>query len=309
VECKPTHLHLERRRVPRQPVIVCNIPEQHSTGLLGVTDRRLRETGQNDGVLATAEIQQFMADGYVVVRSAISPDVAEECRCSAAKQLGIDLDDPDTWEQPVLRGVPIGDCFREAANTPRLLEAVAQLVDPDAWQARPNLGAFVVRFPSEADPGDAGWHIDSSFQPSGDPRWFVNYRSKERALLLLCLLSDVGLEDAPSRLLPGSHLEMARLLAPAGERGLPGVSVGQDSEIPLPTQRSHEVTATGSAGDLVVCHPFLVHAASWPHRGHVPRFVAQPPISIAGSLELGLPLNQLSPVARAIRLGLDDGGP
>jgi Phytanoyl-CoA dioxygenase (PhyH) len=253
-------------------------------------------------MLTATEIEQFETDGYVAIRSAFSPKVADECRSSAAQQLGIDLADPGAWEQPVLRGVPIGDCFREAANTPRLLEAVAQLVDPDAWQTRRNLGAFVVRFPNEADPGDAGWHIDSSFQPQDDSRWFVNYRSKERALLLLCLLSNVGPDDAPSRLLPGSHLEMARLLAPAGEKGLPGAFAGQESQIPLPTQRNDEDTATGSAGDVFVCHPFLVHAASWPHRGDQPRFIAQPPISLPGSVELAGPLHELSSVARAIRI-------
>jgi Phytanoyl-CoA dioxygenase (PhyH) len=258
-------------------------------------------------MLTTAEVEHFEADGYVVVRSAFSTEVAGECRRSAARQLGIDLDDPDSWQEPVVRGVPIGDCFRQAATTPPLLEAVAQLVDPDPWQIRPNLGAFVVRFPSEADPGDAGWHIDSSFQPQGDARWFVNYRSRERALLLLCLLSDVGPDDAPSRLIPGSHLDMARLLEPAGEKGLPGAFAGQASQIPLPTRRGDEVFATGSAGDVIVCHPFLVHAASWPHRGAQPRFVAQPPISLSGSLELEAPLNELSSVARAIRRGLADG--
>jgi hypothetical protein len=260
-------------------------------------------------VLTTGEVAHFEADGYVVVPSAFSSELAEECRRSAAQQLGIDLSHPDAWRQPVVRGVPVGDCFREAANSPRLLEAVAQLVDPDAWQTRPNLGAFVVRFPSEGDPGDAGWHIDSSFQAESDAPWSVNYRSRERALLLLCLLSDVGPEDAPSRLLPGSHREMARLLEPAGENGLPGAFAGQASQIPLPTPMGDEVFATGSAGDVIVCHPFLVHAASWPHRGHQPRFLAQPPISLSGSLELDGPPQQLSPVARAIRRGLGDGGP
>jgi len=238
-----------------------------------------------------------------VIRSAFLSDVAEDCRRSAAQQLGIDLTRQDTWKRPVVHGVPTGDCFREAANAPRLRKAVAQLVDPDAWQRRPDLGSFVVRFPSEADPGDAAWHIDVSFQPAGDSRWFVNYRSKQRALLLLCLVSDVGPEDAPSRLLPGSHLKMAKLLAPAGEEGLPGAFAGQDSEIPLPTWRSGEVLATGSAGDVFVCHPFLVHAASWPHRGHQPRFVAQPPIGLPGALRLDGPLEHLSPVAKAIRVG------
>lgn len=258
-------------------------------------------------MLEPSEPERFVRQGYLVVRSAFTTGLAEECRRSAARQLGIDLASPKTWRRPVVRGVPTGDCFSRAANAPRLLDAVGQLVDPDTWEKRPNLGAFVVRFPSEEDPGDAGWHIDSSFQPAGDSRWFVNYRSRERALLLLCLLSDVGMDDAPSRLLPGSHLEMARLLAPAGEVGLPGAYAGQESEIPLPAPGSGEVFATGSAGDVFVCHPFLVHAASWPHRGEQPRFLAQPPISGSDGLDLDGPLDQLSPVARAIRLGISEG--
>lgn len=115
------------------------------------------------------------------------------------------------------------------------------------------------------------------------------------------------MDDAPSRLLPGSHLEMARWLAPADEEGLPGAAEGQASQIPLPALTSDEVFATGSAGDVFVCHPFLVHAASWPHRGQQPRFLAQPPIAIENGLHLEAPLDQLSPVAKAIRLGIRGG--
>lgn len=257
-------------------------------------------------MLEPADLERFTREGYLVVRSAFSTELAEECRRSAAQQLGIDLASPDTWRRPVIRGVPTGDCFWRAANAPLLLDAIGQLVNPDAWQARPNLGAFVVRFPSEEDPGDAGWHIDSSFQPTGDPRWYVNYRSKERALLLLCLVSDVGMDDAPSRFLPGSHLEMARLLAPSGEEGLPGAFEGQRSEIPLPASTGGELFATGIAGDVFVCHPFLVHAASFPHRGVQPRFIAQPPIAVPNGLDLNGPQSRLSPVARAIRLGIGE---
>ena len=259
-------------------------------------------------MLSQSEVEEFVTDGYVVIRSAVPSDIAEQCRRSAAQQLEIDLERPETWERPVVRGVPTGACFKKAANTPTLLEAVSQLVGPDRWQTRRNLGAFVVRFPSEEDPGDTGWHIDSSFQPSGDSRWFVNYRSKSRALLLLCLLSSVGPEDAPSRLVPGSHLEMARLLAPAGETGLPGAYPGQESQIPLPAGKRTPIHATGAAGDVYVCHPFLVHAASWPHRGNQPRFIAQPPISLADAVQLNGPHEQLSPVAKAIRFGLEESG-
>ena len=75
--------------------------------------------------------------------------------------------------------------------------------------------------------------------------------------------------DAPTRIRPGSHLDMARkILAPAGEAGLSrlrDLSVNGFDE----TAGCPEVLATGEAGTVYLCHPFLVHAAQ-PHRGPTP---------------------------------------
>jgi len=255
-------------------------------------------------VLRAAQLDDFVEQGYVHLRSAFPASVAQRCRLLAAEQLGIDLADPERWTTPVVRGVVDGAALREAAAAEALVGAVGQLLDPDPWQRRPNLGAFVVRFPCAADPGDTGWHVDSSFRPDGDDRWFVNVRSRGRGLLLLCLLSDVGPDDAPTRILPGSHLEMARLLAPAGDAGLPGAHAGQRSEIPLPDTSGPVQLATGEAGDVFLCHPFLVHAAGWPHPTRHPRFIAQPPIAMSGALELDGPEDRLSLVALAVRRAL-----
>ena len=71
-------------------------------------------------------------------------------------------------------------------------------------------GSIPVRFPSQADPGDAGWHIEGSFEADGD--WWVNYRSRARGLLALYLFSDVDAASAPTRVRPGSHRDAARVL-------------------------------------------------------------------------------------------------
>ena len=55
------------------------------------------------------------------------------------------------------------------------------------------LGTFPIRFPSTEDPGDAGWHIDGSYY--GGQELYMNLWSRERALLMLFLFSDVGLDD------------------------------------------------------------------------------------------------------------------
>ena len=256
-------------------------------------------------MLTASEIDQFVEEGFVAVREAFPSSVAAECRSWASDQLGIDTADPDSWTRPVVRGLVEGEPLAEAANGPRLIEAVGQLLDPDPWHRRRNLGAFVVRFPTETDPGDTGWHIDSSYQPDGDQRWFVNYLSRARGLLMLCLLSDVGSDDAPTRVLPGSHFEMARLLEPAGEEGLPGAYFGQESGVPLPDTTGRPETACGSAGDVFLCHPFLVHAAGWPHPRSRPRFISQPPISLPGTLDIVR--RPRSAVAEAIRRGLRPG--
>lgn len=258
---------------------------------------------QHRPVLSADEVGQFSEEGYVCLRAAFPRHLALECQDLAFNQLGIDEADPTSWRGPVVRGLVEGDATRRAANAPRLLAAVHQLLDPERWMERPNLGAFVVRFPSDVDPGDAGWHIDSSFQRQGGSDWYVNYRSRGRGLLLLCLLSDVGPDDAPTRILPGSHRLTPPLLWPFGEEGVAGL------EAPLPPPTGPVVLATGEAGDVYLCHPFLVHAASWPHHGGAPRFVSQPPISLWSSLRIDDGDQPLSVVAQTVHDSLRGAHP
>lgn len=82
-----------------------------------------------------------------------------------------------------------------------------------------NLGrALMVRFPSP-DHAGAGYHIEASYPGPGGQGWRANVRSRARGLLALFLLTDVGPDDAPTRLVCGSHLTVARFLAPYGEEG------------------------------------------------------------------------------------------
>jgi len=60
--------------------------------------------------------------------------------------------------------------------------------------------------------------------------------------------------------------------------------------------------ATGKAGDVFLCHPFMVHTATWPHRGAGPRMIAQPAVNAPDGFVLDG--SDPSPVARAIVMGL-----
>jgi hypothetical protein len=193
--------------------------------------------------------------------------------------------------------------FREAASSPVLRAALDALVGPGRCVQPGALGTFPVRFPSDDEPGDDGWHVDASFGTDAPDfmDWRVNLFSRGRALLMLFLFSDVGPDDAPTRIRVGSHLAMARMLAPAGQAGM---TLREMNERGWGGTENHpEALATGPAGTVYLCHPFLVHAAQ-KHRGTAPKFMAQPPLLPAGALSLERPDGDYSPVEQAIRLAL-----
>ena len=120
-------------------------------------------------VLSDDDVERFVADGYVLVEGAFDADLADRCVDTLWSMLGVDRADPASWSAPVIR-IPGagGPDFAAAINTPRLVGSINDLVGgADAWQPRTQgYGTFAVRFPSDVDPGDAGWHIDGSF---GEP--------------------------------------------------------------------------------------------------------------------------------------------
>lgn len=257
--------------------------------------------------LSQAQISAFISDGFIRIDNAFPRELADEARAILWRDTGCDPDNPATWTRPVIRLDQYGQApFVAAANTPQLHSAFDQLVGPGRWARRGTLGTFPVRFPSPDDPGDAGWHVDVSFgwqeNPTDFLAWRVNVMSRDRALLMLFLFSDVGDLDAPTRIRVGSHRDIARQLEPAGEAGLSLRELAADGF--AGTAHCPEVLATGEAGTVYLCHPFLVHAAQ-PHRGSRPRFMAQPPLQPSEQLCLDRPDGAYSPVETAIRQALN----
>jgi hypothetical protein len=256
------------------------------------------------GGLAPAQVEQFITDGFVRIPDAFPRALADAALAILWNATGCSQDDPTTWTQPVIRlGMFTQAPFIEAANTPRLHTAFDQLVGPGRWRRPAAMGTFPVRFPSAVDPGDAGWHIDASFGTDTPDflSWRANIQSKGRALLMLFLFSDVGEGDAPTRIRVGSHADIARQLAPAGEPGLTLRELAADGF--ATSAHRPVVAATGDAGTVYLCHPFLVHAAQ-AHRGTRPRFMAQPPLDPAEPFKLDRADGDYSPVEIAIRRAL-----
>ena len=248
--------------------------------------------------LDDVQVEAFVADGCVRLDAAFPRELAAAGRVRLWADLDEDPDDPRTWTRPVVRLDQYTDeLFQRAANTPRLHAAFDQLVGPRRWQRLGSLGTWPVRFPHPDDPGDAGWHVEASWgDDAGNLR--LDLHSSGRALLLLFLFSDVGPDDAPTRVRLGSHLDVPPLLAPAGASGREFFELAVEAE--AASAHREVALATGRAGDVWLCHPFVVHAAQ-PHCGSEPKFMAQPPLLPTGEFEPDSP----SPMEQAIHRALD----
>lgn len=249
--------------------------------------------------LTSTEMSTFLRDGFVVVRAAIDRSTVDGCRAELWNAIPEDPHEPATWTEPVRRvDSPTTPVFAAAARAPALTEAYDQLVGPGRWSPRVELGNVAIRFPAPRDSSDTGWHIDASYLPDGAVRHHVNVRSRDRGLLMLFLLSDVTGDDAPTRISVGSHLLVPRLLAPYGDAGVDMFDLAAAFD-EIGTDNSGERTeawATGAAGDVFLCHPFLVHAAQR-HRGINPRFMSQPGLGLTRDLDTHHPRH---PVEEAI---------
>ncbi|MBF9255037.1 phytanoyl-CoA dioxygenase [Pontibacter sp. 172403-2] len=257
------------------------------------------------GRLSKKDIEQFIADGFIRIDNAFPLQMAEEVVDILWKDIPFERTDPGSWTEPVIRlGMYTQRSFTDSVNTPKLHAAFDQLIGAGKWMPCQSVGTFPVRFPSRQQPNDTGKHVDASF-PGHDPanyfEWRVNVKSKGRALLMLVLYSDVSENDAPTVIYKKSHIDVAKLLYKEGDAGLSFMALASKlHELPA----REEVYATGKAGTVYLCHPFLVHAAQ-AHKGSTPKFMAQPPLLLRDELTIADSGAGYAPVEQAIRLALE----
>ncbi len=236
------------------------------------------------------DVDRFVADGFVKLESVVPREVADEGRALLWRRIGLSPDDPSGWREPVvwtadLTGEgPFGSMVRSA----RLSGALDLLAGAGGWVPRGAIGNIPVRFPRLPPAGDCGWHIDAN-TALPDGAWGVSGRPE--TMLVLLLLSEVGADDAPTRIRVGSQRDVAGVL-PVGEVLDPFVAGPLVDEA---SQGRPLAFATGVPGDAYLVHPFTVHAAQ-AHAGTRPRFMAQFPVPLTAPLDAGAG----TPLARAV---------
>ena len=254
-------------------------------------------------MLSEGDLERFIEQGFVRIDGAFSHITAEQERAILWRHTGCDPADPTTWMQPVIRlGLYADTPFVEAANTNALHEAFDQLVGRGRWLRRVNLGTF----PSVSltdRPGRRRMARRCELRRGGSGFPFV---ASERDLKGSSAPDVVSLFRRRPRRCTDAHsgriTSRDRQNACSGWRGGPLPARAGRVRV-MDTAGSRQVLATGDAGTVYLCHPFLVHAAQ-SHRGARPRFMAQPPLLPAEPVALLRADGGTSPVEQAIRRGV-----
>ncbi|WP_106401042.1 phytanoyl-CoA dioxygenase family protein [Actinocorallia populi] len=227
--------------------------------------------------MSVIDIDRFITDGFVKLEAAVPPETADAARALLWRRIGLSPQDPSGWKEPVVWTSDLtGEGpFGQIVRSPRLAEALDGLCGAGGWHPRGSLGMTPVRFPLPPVADDRGWHIDAN-APQPDGTYLCS--GEPETMLLLTLLSDVGPDDAPTRIRIGSHRDAAAAMA---GRVLDPFEAGP--LVDAASSHRPSAYATGRAGDMYLVHPFTVHAAD-EHRGHEPRFMSQAPVPLAEPL-------------------------
>lgn len=246
-------------------------------------------------VLSKDEVEQFVEDGYVVLREAFPRDVARRVREFLWNEMGLSPGDPSGWKQPVVHikktfeGPPFSESF-----TPRLYGALDGVMGEGRWIPVRGLGWWPVAFPGFDEPPwhepKDGWHIDGI-------QFHHHVHSRDQGLLPIFLLSDIGPGDGGTAIDLGSHKIAARILNEAEPGGL---EVGELCKRVAAHPFKKVIETNGQAGDIALMHPFMRHARS-PNTGTSVRFICNPCFQLKEPMNLKRENpDAFSPVERAI---------
>ena len=285
--------------------------------------------------LSEDDLASFSDLGYTMVRGAFPRETAEACveliwqemeRENGHKRL-----DVATW--PAVK-CPMALSFQQKHGppwsevfTPRLLGAIANICGGEDATEPFGCGWWMCTFPplerraadygngdgdGDDDDDDCEWQVEGAWHVDG--HWFDHYPfSSEVGLVAVMLFTDIARNGGGTAVAERSHIDVLQTLCGFGLNGCRNTALARAT---LGAGRGpyDVVELTGSAGDVVLMHPLLLHARSSNLSCRPPacRIIAHPSIPLRQPLDLlaSPPSSMLAAIARSAILGLgEEEGP
>ncbi|MCG3147174.1 MAG: hypothetical protein PCFJNLEI_00611 [Verrucomicrobiae bacterium] len=247
--------------------------------------------------LSPDQIDHFITDGCTILRDAFPAHVAADVREFLWNEIGLSPTDPSGWTKHVIH---LQKTFNHgpfaAAYTDRIWGAFDDVLGAGRYVKQTHLGWWPICFPgfekAPWQPPTTGWHVDGI-------QFHHHVHSPDQGLLPIFLFSDMGPGDGGTAFSVGSHKITAQILAEAEPAGLDVHALCQ-RVLSRPGALANVLPAIGQAGDVVLLHPFMLHARS-PNVGQSVRFLCNPCVSLHEPMNLNRtnPADY-SPVERAI---------
>ncbi len=251
-------------------------------------------------VLDSDQVEHFLARGFVTLPGCFEPARVPGWLDTAWRRLGVDPQDPSTWTEPRVH-LSAQDWMDAAELAPAAYRGACELVGgpdridlPWRWTNSfiANLGVGADRPFQPPSAQVPGWHKDGDFF-----RHFLD--SPEQGLLTFVLWTDVVSQGGGTFVAADSVPVVAQLLADNPQ----GLLNEEFDYADLVSRCSDFVEITGRAGDVVLVHPFVLHATSQNVRRR-PRLITNPPLALREPMRFDRPEQELSLVERAILRGL-----
>jgi hypothetical protein len=249
--------------------------------------------------LTSSDIKRFERDGYVVIKEAFSraDGLAMERRwwSELTDTHNIRPDDRSSWHQiPGNLKAAKRDRIHAAILTDRVRGVFDDLLGAGTWPPPKDWGVTLVTFP---EPGS--WEVPTRFWHWDNP--LELHLDRPRGLFVVSFIGSVAPRSGGTLILSGSPrllIERERRI-PADQRQVPAVKPWErfhrshpwlmelTGKAPSPEDRIaafmdretivegvplRVVELTGEPGDMVFCHPVMVHCRA-PNRGERPRFM------------------------------------
>jgi hypothetical protein len=251
--------------------------------------------------LTDEQIENFLTRGHVVIPDCFSREAAQEWLDKAWIRMGYDPNDPTTWVQKRIH-MPSLEHKDVREFAPKAWRAVCELLGGEERIELPyewgngfiaNLGVGADRPWEPPSPQVPGWHKDGDFF-----RHFLD--SPEQGLLTFVIWSDIEPRGGGTFVACDSVPVVARFLAQHPEGVLP-----KEFDFAALIAQCHDfIEMTGRLGDVVLLHPYVLHAVSQNHLG-VPRFITNPPIALKEPMNFNRDNpDEFSLVERAVLEGL-----